>query len=180
MARKVLPLTDVQIKNAKSKEKAFKLSDGGGLYLEVLPTGGKSWRFKYVFAGKEKRLVFGLWPDVSLKQARQRRDEARSLVAEGIDPGEKRKQEKAEEKAQTEEAAATFEVVARDWHAKQVQVWSEGHAVKVLATMEQYLFPAFGSVPIAQLRAPAILPVLRQVEEKGIVYGRGRLSGGGR
>lgn len=175
MAKKVLPLTDAAIRNAKPQTKSFKLADGGGLYLEVLPAGGKSWRLKYRFAGQEKRLVFGLWPDVSLKQARQLREDARSLVAEGIDPGEKRKQDKAEAVAQAEETANTFEVVAREWHAKQVKVWSEGHAEKVLSTMEQYLFPSFGDVPIAQLRAPVILPVLRQVEEKGIAYTAKRL-----
>jgi len=175
MPRKTLPLSDAEIRNAKAKDKAYKLTDGRGLYLEVLSTGGKSWRFKYVFASKEKRMVFGLWPEVSLKQARQRRDEARSLVAEGIDPGEKRKQDKAEAVAQGEEDANTFEVVAREWQAQQVRVWSEGHALKVLSTMEQHLFPAFGHIPIARLRAPDILPVLRRVEEKGIAYTAKRL-----
>ena len=175
MAKKVLPLTEVQIKNAKPKAKAYKLADGGGLYLEVLPSGGKSWRFKYAMAGKEKRMVFGLWPDVGLKQARQRRDEARALVADGVDPGVKRKQERAEERAQAEEDANTFEKVAREWHARQVAVWSQGHADKVLTIMGQYLFPAIGSLPIAQLRAPAILPVLREVEDKGIIYTAKRL-----
>lgn len=167
MPKKTLPLTEVQIKNAKPKEKRFKLSDGDGLYLEVLPTGGKSWRFKYVMGGKEKRLVFGLWPDVGLKLARQRRDEARALVAEGVDPGEKRKQDKAEEKAQAEDAANTFEKVAREWHARQVAGWSEGHAVKVLARMEQHLFPSLGSAPVSVLRAPALLAVLREIEGRG-------------
>lgn len=175
MPKKTIPLTEFQIKNAKPQAKAVKLADGCGLYLEVLPSGGKSWRMKYRFAGQEKRLVFGLWPDVSLKQARQRRDEARALVAEGIDPGEKRKQNKALEKAQIEEVANTFEKVARDWHARQVAVWSQGHAEKVLTIMGQYLFPAIGNVPIAQLRAPAILPLLREVEAKGINYTAKRL-----
>ena len=167
MARKVLPLTDVQIKNAKPKEKRFKLADGSGLYLEVLPTGSKSWRFKYMFQGKEKRLVFGLWPDVSLKYARQRRDEARSLVAEGIDPGEKRKQDKAEVQAQVEATENTFEKVAREWHTQRVAGWSEGHAAKVLARMEQHLFPAIGNTPINAVRVSTLLAVLREIENKG-------------
>ena len=124
MPKKTLPLTDVQIRSAKPQAKAFKLADGGGLYLEVLPTGGKSRRMKYRSAGQEKRLVFGLWPDVSLKQARQRRDEARALLAEGVDPGEKRKQDKTKAEAQAAEDVNAFEVVARDWHAK---IWP--HAV---------------------------------------------------
>ncbi|QAZ67247.1 tyrosine-type recombinase/integrase [Solidesulfovibrio carbinolicus] len=167
MPKKTLPLTDIAIRNAKPKTKSYKLSDGNGLYVEILASGGKSWRLKYRFGGQEKRLTFGLWPDVSLKLARQRRDEARTLLAEGIDPGEKRKQEKADAEAQAAEDANTFEVVARDWHAKQVKVWSESHAVKVLGRMEQHLFPAFGHVPIATLRAPAILPTLREIEAKG-------------
>ena len=175
MPKKTTPLTDTEIRNAKPREKRFKLSDGDGLYLEVLPTGGKSWRFKYVFAGKERRLVFGLWPEVSLKQARQRREEARALVAGGVDPGEKRKQDKAEVQALVEEAENTFEKVAREWQARQVKVWSEGHADKVLTIMSQYLFPTIGKIPIAQLRAPAILPVLREVEARGINYTAKRL-----
>ena len=167
MPKRTLPLTDVAIKNAKPRDKSYKLSEGGGLYLEVLPTGGKSWRMKYRFGGQEKRLTFGLWPDVSLKFARQRRDEARTLVAEGIDPGDKRRQERTDAEAQAAEDAATFEVVARDWHAKQVKVWSEGHAAKVLGRIEQHLFPAFGNIPISTLRAPAILPTLREIEAKG-------------
>jgi len=167
MAKKVLPLTDVAVKNAKPQDKAFKLSDGGGLFLEVLPTGGKSWRMKYRIDGREKRIVFGLWPDISLKQARQRRAEARSLVAQGIDPGAKRKQDKTAAKVQAAEDANTFEVVARDWHAKQVKAWSESHAVRVLGRLEQHLFPAFGNVPITTLRAPDILPTLREIEARG-------------
>jgi integrase len=167
MPKKTLPLTDVQIKNAKPQPKAYKLADGGGLYLEVLPAGGKSWRMKYRFAGLEKRLVFGLWPDVSLKRARQRRDDARALVAEGVDPGEKRRQDKAEVQAQAEDAANTFEVVARDWHARQVAGWSEGHAAKVLSRMEFHLFPKLGARPISAIRAPVILAVLREIEDRG-------------
>lgn len=174
-AKKVLPLTDAAILNAKSQAKAHKLSDGLGLYVEILPAGGKSWRFKYRFAGQEKRLVFGLWPDVSLKQARQRRDDARAMVADGVDPGEKRKQDTAALAEAQAVQAATFELVAREWHAAQVRTWSEGHAIKVLSTMEQHLFPVFGSEPISLLRAPAILPVLRAVEAKGINYTAKRL-----
>ena len=105
MPRKVLPLTDAAIRNAKTHDKVFTLSDGDGLYLAILPSGGKSWRFKYRFAGQEKRLVFGLWPDVSLKQAREMRDDARALVAKGVDPRQKQKTEEAEAEAEAEVAA---------------------------------------------------------------------------
>lgn len=163
MPKKILPLTDAAVRNAKPKEKAFKLSDGGGLYLEVLPSGGKSWRMKYRFGGQEKRLVFGLWPDVSLKQARQYREDARALVAGGVDPSEKRKQDKAE----AEKAIATFEVVARDWHARQVAVWTKPHADKIIRRLERYLFPTIGAAPITDLRAPDILAPLRVLEGLG-------------
>ena len=167
MPKKTIPLTDVAIRNAKAADKPVKMFDGAGLFLQVTPTGGKLWRFKYLFDGKEKLLALGKWPDVGLKMARQLRDEARALVAAGVDPSEKRKQDRTDAEAQAAEDANTFEVVARDWHAKQVKVWSESHAVKVLGRMEQHLFPAFGHVPIATLRAPAILPTLREIEAKG-------------
>ena len=115
------------IRNAKAADKPVKMFDGAGLYLLVSPTGGKLWRFKYQFAGKEKLLALGKWPDVGLKMARYRRDEARSLVAQGVDPSEKRKQDKTEAVAQAAEDANTFEVVARDWHDKQVMAWSKSH-----------------------------------------------------
>ncbi|WP_235669661.1 tyrosine-type recombinase/integrase [Solidesulfovibrio carbinolicus] len=160
-------LTDTAVRNAKPGSKAVKLFDGGGLYLEVAPAGGKWWRLKYRHGGKEKRISLGVYPDVSLKDARERRDEARKLIANGIDPSKPRQDGKAEAKAQATEDANTFEVVARDWHAKQVKVWSEGHAAKVLGRIEQHLFPAFGKIPISTLRAPAILPTLREIEAKG-------------
>jgi len=167
MPKTTVPLTDVAIRNAKAADKPVKMFDGAGLYLLVSPTGGKLWRFKYQFAGKEKLLALGKWPDVGLKMARYRRDEARSLVAQGVDPSEKRKQDKTEAVAQAAEDANTFEVVARDWHDKQVMAWSKSHAAKVMGRMEQHLFPAFGKVSITKLRAPDILPTLREIEARG-------------
>lgn len=167
MPKKTLPLTDVAIRNAKVAGKPVKMFDGAGLFLQVTPTGGKLWRFKYLFDGKEKLLALGKWPDVGLKMARQRRDEARALVAQGVDPSEKRKQDKTEAEAQAAEDTNTFEVVARDWHARQIQVWSESHATKIMGRLELHLFPAFGNVAITALRAPTILPTLREIEAKG-------------
>ncbi len=112
-----MSLTNAAIRNAKPSEKPVKLFDGGGLYLEVSPTGGKWWRIKYRFGGKEKRLSLGVYPDVNLKDARNRRDAARKLLADGIDPGENRKAQKA---AKQDRAANSFEVVAREWYAKLV------------------------------------------------------------
>lgn len=140
MPKRTIPLTDVAIRNAKAADKPVKLFDGAGLFLQVTPTGGKLWRFKYLFDGKERLLALGKWPDVGLKMARQRRDAARALVAEGIDPGAKRKQDKTVAKIQAAEDANTFEVVARDWHTKQVKAWSESHAAKIMGRLEQHLF----------------------------------------
>ncbi|MEA4858318.1 MAG: integrase arm-type DNA-binding domain-containing protein [Solidesulfovibrio sp.] len=163
MPKKVLPLTDAAVRNAKPQAKAFKLSDGGGLYLEVLPSGGKSWRMKYRLNGQEKRIVFGLWPDVTLKQARQRRDAARSLVAGGIDPGASIKQEKAEARAN----AVTFEKVAREWLAKISPTWVDSHADKMTRRFEVELFPWLGALPIKDIKAAELLAVIRRIEARG-------------
>ena len=163
MPKKVLPLTDAAVRNAKPQAKAFKLSDGSGLYLEVLPTGGKSWRMKYRLNGQEKRIVFGLWPDVTLKQARQRRDESRSLVAGGIDPGASFKQEKAEARAN----AVTFEKVAREWLAKISPTWVDSHADKMTRRFEVELFPWLGALPIKDIKAAELLAVIRRIEARG-------------
>ncbi len=110
-----MPLSNTAIRNAKSGEKAKKMFDGGGLYLELAPSGGKWWRLKYRVDGKEKRLSLGVYPDVSLKDARNRRDEARKLLVHGIDPSEHRK---AKRTAKAEQAANSFEAVAREWYTR--------------------------------------------------------------
>ncbi len=163
MPRRVLPLTDVAVRNAKTQAKAYKLADGGGLYLEVLPSGGKSWRMKYYMDGQEKRIVFGLWPDVTLKQARQYRDEARALVAGGIDPAASIKQEKAEARAN----AVTFEKVAREWLAKISPTWVDSHADKMTRRFEVELFPWLGALPIKDIKAAELLAVIRRIEARG-------------
>lgn len=159
-----MPLSDVAIRNAKPADKSIRLFDERGLYLEVAPSGGKWWRFKYRFGGKEKRLSLGVYPDVGLKDARQRRDEARKLVAAGIDPGENRK---AQRQAKTDQAANSFEVVAREWYAKYEPTWTEGHSSKIISRLERDIFPWIGARPIAELKAPELLACLRRVEERG-------------
>src|SRR5262245_40189342 len=119
-----MPLTDTAIRGAKPGSKPVKLFDGGGLYLEVSPAGGKWWRLKYRFGGKEKRLSLGVYPDVSLRSARDRRDESRKLLASGIDPSENRKAMKS---ARAERAANSFEMVAREWFAKYSANWVVNH-----------------------------------------------------
>jgi len=160
-----MPLTDTALKTAKPQEKLYRLSDSGGLYIEIAPSGGKWWRLKYRHDGKEKRLSLGTYPDTSLKDARDRRDQARRDLAAGIDPGAKRKAEKA---TRTELAANTFEAVAREWHqAVHCAAVTEGHAARTLLRLEQDAFPWIGAAPIAEVTAPKLLDALRKVEARG-------------
>ncbi|MBP6218862.1 MAG: integrase arm-type DNA-binding domain-containing protein [Oligoflexales bacterium] len=159
-----MPLTEVKIKNAKSEEKPVRMWDSGGLYLEIAPSGGKWWRWKYRFGGKEKRLSLGVYPDVGLKDARDRRDEARKLLASEVDPGENRK---AVKKAKGENAANSFEALAREWLGKYSQRWSEGHCDRLLKSLERDIFPWVGSKPIADVSAPELLATLRRIEDRG-------------
>lgn len=157
-------LTDPAIRNAKPKDKPYRLSDALGLYIEIAPSGGKLWRLKYRFGGKEKRLALGVYPDVGLKEARQRRDEARKLLAAGIDPSENRKAQKA---AHADRTANSFETVAREWFAKHSATWAPSHASKILQRLEKDVFPWIGGKPISDITAPALLAVLRRIEDRG-------------
>jgi integrase len=161
MPRKATPLTDASIRNAKPREKPFKLFDGGGLFLEISPAGGKLWRLKYRYGGKEKLLALGAWPEVSLSAARQRRLKARSLLAEGIDPGTVRKAEKLRQKALAEN---TFEAVAREWDARYLSNRAKSHRDKVMQRLETYAFPYLGHRPVAEITAPEILACVRRIE----------------
>ena len=159
-----MPLTDTAIRNTKPREKSFKLFDGRGLFLLVTPAGGKWWRFKYRFNGKEKQLSLGVYPDVGLKEARDRREDARKQVAAGIDPGENRKAIKS---ARADRAANSFEVVAREWYANRTSTWSPDHGKRILRRFERDIFPWIGGQPIAGLTARELLPVLRRIESRG-------------
>lgn len=159
-----MPLTDTAIRNARPKKRPVRLFDGGGLYLEIAPSGGKWWRLKYRFDGKEKRLSLGVYPDVSLRNARARRETARKQVAEGIDPSENRK---AVKQARADSLGNTFEVVAREWVAKQSSKWSGVYGERVLARLEKDVFPWIGKTPVAEIKAPQLLSVLRRIEGRG-------------
>ncbi len=173
-----MPLTVTAIRNTKPAKKAVRLFDGGGLYLEVAPSGGKWWRFKYRFDGKEKRLSLGVYPEVPLAGrrdpvtgkwidgARDKRDRARKLIAEGIDPSQHRKAQKA---ARAGRAANSFEVVAREWFAKFSPGWVAGHADKIIRRLERDIFPWIGERAIADITAPELLTVLRRIEDRGAV-----------
>jgi integrase len=157
-------LTDTAIRKARPSTKPVKLFDERGLYLEVSPAGGKWWRLKYRFEGKENRLSLGIYPDVSLKDARERRDEARTLLADGIDPSGHRKAQKA---ARTDRAANSFEVIAREWFAKYSPTWAPSHSEKIIQRLEKDIFPWLGDKPIADIMAPELLKVLRRIETRG-------------
>lgn len=161
-----MPLSDIAIKNAKKAEKPYKLYDDAGLFIQISASGGKWWRFKYRFEGKEKLLSLGTYPEVSLKAARERRDAARSLVADGIDPSENRKAIKA---AKHGNAANSFEVVAREWVASYMANKSEGHKTKVLRRFELYLFPWLGNKPVSEITAPQVLEAVKRIEKLGIL-----------
>lgn len=161
-----MPLSDIAIKAAKPKEKSYKLADGFGLLLLVQPAGGKWWRFKYRFGGKEKGLSFGTYPDVSLKDARGRRDDARKLIANGVDPGVHRQLEKARK---VETAGNSFEAIAREWYAKYAPTWAPSHGEKIIRRLERDIFPWLGATPIGDITAPALLAALRKVEARGAV-----------
>jgi len=159
-----MALTDTAVRNAKPGAKPVRLFDERGLYLEVSPTGGKWWRVKYRLDGKEKRLSLGVYPDVSLKDARDRRDAARRLLADGIDPSENRKAQKS---ARADRAANSFEVVAREWFAKFSATWATHHGDRIIRRFERDIFPWIGGRPISEVTAPELLTVVRRIESRG-------------
>lgn len=160
-----MPLNEMKIRKAKPKDKFYKLSDSNGLYLHVTEKGSKLWRFKYRFDGKYKLLALGKYPEISLFDARKRRDEARSQLAHDIDPGSLRKAQKQADTAETE----TFEVIAREWHTKFTATATTGHALKIIRSLERNVFPYIGTHPIAKIKAPELLAVLRRVESRGAI-----------
>lgn len=159
-----MPLTDTAIRNIKPGVKSIKLFDERGLYLEVSPSGGKWWRLKYRFDNKEKRISLGVYPDISLKDARDRRDEARKLLANGVDPSENRKAIKS---TRMDRAANSFEVVGREWFAKYSPTWASNHGVRIIRRFERDIFPWIGGKPIAEITAPELLSVIRRIENRG-------------
>nr|WP_089221135.1 integrase arm-type DNA-binding domain-containing protein [Sphingomonas laterariae] len=161
-----MALTDSQARKAPAKEKDYKLADSGGLYLFVTTRGFKSWRLKYRFGAKEKRLVIGPYPEISLAKAREARDDARRLLRDHRDPAiEERKRKLAAHAA----AGAPFEVVARQWHGLQVPRWSAVQTRKVIQAFERDVFPDLGKLPLAEIDGPMILKILRRVEKRGAI-----------
>jgi hypothetical protein len=161
-----MPLTDIACKNATCPPERLRarFTDGGGLYLEVSPNGSKRWFWKYTSAGKEKRLALGSYPDVSVKQARADRDDARKVHRTGIDPVQKKQVDKLQRKHQS---TVTFEAVAREYHQLQSSGWSDTYIERWIERMEKDAFPWIGSLPLDTITAPLLLQVLRRVETRG-------------
>ena len=159
-----MPLTDTAVKNAKPGVKPVKIFDAHGLYLEVSPSGGKWWRLKYRIGGKEKRLSLGIYPETSLKMAREKREAARALLAEGHDPSEVRKATKARQAAAADDA---FETIAREWWKNWATTRTARHADQVLKRLEADVFPAIGALPVGKINAPMLLAMAKKVEARG-------------
>lgn len=152
-------LTDIAVRKAKPAERPYKLADSGGLYIMISPTGARSWRMKYRFDGREKTLTFGLYPAVSLGEARDKRDEARRLLRNGTDPAS----------LKTPGRVQTFETVARDWHRLNASRWKPNHAAHLLRELENDVFPRLGRKAMTDIDAPTVLAVLRRVEARGAI-----------
>ena len=159
-----MPLTDVVVRNAKPKDKPQKLTDGDGMFLYVHPNGGKYWRFQYRFAGKQKILALGVYPEVSLADARDRRAQARKVLAAGNDPGEVKKEAKRLLVINSEN---TFEAIAREWHEQRLHEWKPHYAADMLNRIETHLIPKLGKRPIADLTSAEILSTMRIIEATG-------------
>lgn len=159
-----MTLTARQVETAKPKEKSYKLFDGGGLYLEVTAKGSRYWRMKYRFGGKEKRLAFGVFPTVTLAEAREMRNQAKKVLAAGGDPGEVKKEEKAIQKLST---GNTFEAIAREWHKSKADRWSLRYRDEIIDTFEKDVFPYIGKRPIAEIKPLELLETLRRMEKRG-------------
>ncbi len=159
-------LSDAKVRSAKARPQSYKLTDSNRLYLLVTPSGGKLWRWNYTYDGKQKTMAFGAYPLVALTDARIKRDEAFTLLCDGHDPAVARKL-KIEENI--EAGRQTFERVAREWHANVKAQWAKVHASDIMRNLERDVFPSIGALPIAQLKPPKIMEVLRPIEDRGAV-----------
>jgi integrase len=165
-------LTAIAATKAQPRAKKYKLAAGGGLYLEVMPTGAKYWRWKYRHVGKEKRVALGVFPEVTLAGARQRRDDERATLRVGTDPAALRKARKL---AANLAAENSFEAIAREWLETKIAEWVPATGARIRAWFEQHVFPWIGATPIAELEAPEVLAMLRKVVKRGTLDTAGRI-----
>ena len=168
-----MSLTDTQIRQAKSKDKTYKLSDGKGLFLQVTHTGAKYWRLKYRIAGKEKLLSIGVYPSISLKKARKACADAKDLLEQGIDPSQAKQSKKLE---QVQAQANNLDAISREWQKQQALTWSVNYSYKVLRSLERDLLPYLGTLPLGDITPPKLLAVLRRVEARGAAESAHRLK----
>ncbi|HCC6433255.1 TPA: tyrosine-type recombinase/integrase, partial [Citrobacter amalonaticus] len=159
-----MPLNDMQIRRAKPEAKAYTLGDGQGLSLLIEPNGSKSWRFRYRFAGKPKMISLGVYPTITLADARSRRDDARKMVAEGKNPSEVRKEQKIALQTESESA---FEKIAKEWHQMKSAKWSAGYASDIMEAFQNDIFPFVGTRPVGEIKPLELLNVLRKIEKRG-------------
>ncbi len=152
-----------QVETAKPKDKPYKLADGGGMYLEVFPNAPKAGDADRI-AGKEKRVVFGVYPTITLADARSKRDDAKKLLVNGVDPSAFKKESKL---AQIEEVKNTFQQIALEWHNMKVKKWSAGYASDILEAFNKDVFPFIGQRPVADIKPLELLNVLKKMEERG-------------
>ncbi len=170
MARPCKPLTDSEVKNAKPRAKPYKLADGGGMFLFVTPKpepdGAKYWRLKYAAKGKEKLLALGVYPAVTLKEARQKREAARRLIREGKDPSAERK---AAKRSARHAATNSFEAVAPGYLDTRGAAWTPDYAKTAKARLEKNVFPFIGARPIAEIKRPELVDTIRKIEARGAI-----------
>lgn len=159
-----MALTDIKIRNLKAKDKVYKASDEKGLYLQISPNGSKHWKLKYRYDGKEKKLSFGSYPEVKLADARRKRDEAKSLLADDIDPALHKKERKI---ARQLGAVNSFELIALEWHAKNINAWTQDHGKRILVRLQKDIFPWLGKRGIADIKAPELLKTLERIQNRG-------------
>ena len=170
-----MPLTDTAIKKAKPEAKAYKLADGGGMFLMVHPNGGKYWRLRYRFMGVEKLLALGVYPDVSILDARGRREQARKLLANGVDPSAIKQKAKQEKVKILQIAENSFRNLATEFHKVKSPMWTEGHAKQWMGNLEKYAMPVIGNKPITDIEPMDIMQIMRDMEALGIYETRDRL-----
>ena len=168
-----MKLNNTKCRNTKPKSNPYKLADGDGMYLYVRPDGAKYWRLKYYYLGKEKLLALGVYPEVSLANARDARDRAKKALAAGKDPMTVKRSERQQAIKNHENS---FEAVAREWHSKQVERWSRKYWEDVMQRFETNIFPYIGSRPIADIEPPELLEVLQKIEKRGALYVAGRIK----
>ncbi len=171
MARRSTPLTDSAIKVAKPKERAYKMADGQGMYLEVMPTGSKLWRLKYRFNGKETRISFGAYPSVTLQQARRKRDEARELLAQGIDPAAERRADNQARRVH----GITFETLAGEWYDYNAPRWADSTRGKARLYLDNDILPVIGNRPAREITRPDLVELVRRVEKRGAMNAAGKI-----